>query len=116
MTEMEQHVIDSIKKRYGQNIDLIKEPALILEIIRIYANDLERTEAAPEEYVQVETGAVGGAGQANQTVFKIGEQEAMYETTISGEITNTEILKELLKIRKDISNLLKQNNIQTTNC
>ncbi|WP_026968178.1 hypothetical protein [Algoriphagus terrigena] len=109
MSEMEQHVIDSIKKRYGQNIDLSKEPALILEIIRIYSTDLERTEAASDEYVQVETGAVGGVGQANRTDLKNKkvESQGMHEAVVSGEITNTEIMKELIRIRKDLNTLLQ---------
>lgn len=108
MNQMELHVIDSIKKRYGQIIDLSEEPALILEIIRIYASDLERTEAAPDEYVQVETGAVGGVGHANQTDSKINVTKAkdMHEPAVSGEITNSEIMKELHRIRKDLSVLI----------
>jgi hypothetical protein len=109
MTDMERHVIASIKERYGQIVDLDTEPGVILEILRRYKNDLDRTEAMPDEYVQVRTGAVGGVGQASRAPslasdkaeVQLGEQS----NSAAGEITNTELMRELLRIRKELSAL-----------
>lgn len=106
MTEMERHVVASVKERFGTILDLEAEPGVILEILRRYRNDLDRTEAAPDEYVQVRTGAVGGVGQASRSVAP--KRESAGDDTqeaVAGEITNTELMRELLRIRKDLNSL-----------
>lgn len=109
MTDMERHVIASIKERYGQIIDLDGEPGVILEVLRRYKNDLDRTEAAPDEYVQVRTGAVGGVGHASRAASlatdKTEAQPSDKTDSVAGEITNTELMRELLRIRKELSAL-----------
>ena len=104
LTEMERHVIESIKERFGETIDLQREPAVILEILRRYRHDLDRTAAAPEEYVQVRTGAVGGVSQADRAPPRAAEDDGR-EAAVSGEVTNTELMRELQRIRKDVAAL-----------
>lgn len=107
MSEREQTLISTIVARYGAQIDLNNEPAVLLEILRIFGNDVERASATPDEYVQVETGAVGGVGQASR---KASAQAGMASenATIAGEITNTELMREVLRLRKDLSLLAQK--------
>lgn len=108
-TEMENAIIASVKDRFGLKLDLENEPGVLLEIIRTYKDDVQRTHAAPHEYVQVETGAVGGVSMAES--FSGAKASVSHDSpqkhveAIAGEITNSELMRELLRIRKVVDRL-----------
>lgn len=109
MTEMERAVIESVKKRYGSLLDVEGEPGVLLEILRLYKDDILRTHAAPEEYVQVQMGAVGGVALAESlsghgdSGNEAGQQNL---DAVAGEITNGELMRELQRIRRTLDSLL----------
>lgn len=81
-SESSERVVADIIKRYGEVINLKENPALIVEIIRQFNRQLHDDGGLPP----------GGVGPVGPT--------SRFET-----VTNAELMKQLLKLTKEIATL-----------
>ncbi len=100
-------VVKEIEKKFGSVIDLKKSPGLIIEIIRAYKNKLGDIGGGPGGVdpgvstiaVGIDAGTGGGGGvKPSGGIEQIGFDK----------IRNTDLLKEILNLKKEISNLNKK--------
>jgi len=89
--QSELRVVAEIKKKFGAKIDLDKSPFVILEIIRNF------------RHFDDDNGGGGGGGGPTVSPSTI----AVGISPDAGEISNTDLMREILELRKSMKEIQK---------
>ena len=81
----EKRIIREIRRQFGDVIDLRQSPSVVIDIIRRFRFEIDRDGGSPP----------GGTPPPGPTSFQ-------------GPITNEDLMKEVLKLSRQISQLRKQ--------